>query len=211
VENRHEADVTQRLAKAAIAGILIYVAIDVALVFLRPQFGVLHNAESDYGSKGSYAWLMDLNFLLRCALSLAVVRAIALVVRGGGRLRAGLAFLALWAVTSGLLAFFPDDPLGTKTHGLAKVHLALAALAFIAVVVGTRLVTRAVWRDPVWRPIGGPLALLSWGALIPILLLGHAHFRPNSLGGLYEKIFLGVELAWFFVVAAWVIARVEPG
>ena len=41
------------LARLAIAGILVYVALDVALVFLRPQFSVLHNAESDYGSAGS--------------------------------------------------------------------------------------------------------------------------------------------------------------
>jgi hypothetical protein len=29
---------------------------------------------------------------------------------------------------------------------------------------------------------------------VPILLLGHAHLRPHSLGGLYEKIFLAIEL-----------------
>jgi hypothetical protein len=40
------------LARLAIAGILVYVALDVALVFLRSHFSVLHNAESDYGSAG---------------------------------------------------------------------------------------------------------------------------------------------------------------
>jgi predicted secreted protein len=44
------------LGGLAIAGILVYLALDVALVFLRPQFSVLHNAESDYGSSGPYAW-----------------------------------------------------------------------------------------------------------------------------------------------------------
>jgi hypothetical protein len=39
------------------------VSIDVALVFLRPHFSVLHNAESDYGSRGPYACLMDLKCL----------------------------------------------------------------------------------------------------------------------------------------------------
>lgn len=194
------------LAQAAIGGIVLYVAIDVALVFLRPRFSVLHNAESDYGSKGAYAWLMDLNFLLRGLLSLAVARALRLVNGDSRRLRVGLVLLATWAIASGLLAFFPDDPVGTVTHGLAKVHLLLAAIAFIAVVLGTRISTRSLLRDPRWRPVIVPLAVLSWGALVPVLLLGRAHLRPHSLGGLYEKLFLAVELAWFLVAAVWVAA-----
>ena len=189
-------------ALAGIAGIAAYVGIDVVLVFLRPQFSVLHNAESDYGSAGSWAWVMDANFLLRCALSLAVVYALARTALA--RRHLGLAFLSVWAVGSGLLAFFPDDPVGTRTQGAGRVHIALAAVAFIAVVIGTRIVTRSLRRLPAWRPVGLPLTLLSWGALVPVVLLGKAHLRPHSLGGLYEKIFLGVELAWFLVVAAWI-------
>src|ERR1039457_2755920 len=126
------------LVRFAILGIVVYVALDVALVFLRPHFSVLHNAESDYGSAGSYAWVMDLNFLLRGAFSLALARA--LMLAGGGRERtASVAHggLIVWALASGALAFFPDDPVGTATHGLGKVHLALAFIAFTAVIVGT--------------------------------------------------------------------------
>ena len=82
------------LARVAIAGIVAYVLIDVALVFLRPHFSVLHNAESDYGSKGSYAWLMDVNFLLRCGLSLAAVLAIWRFQRGADAVRSGLVLFA---------------------------------------------------------------------------------------------------------------------
>jgi hypothetical membrane protein len=190
-------------ARAAIGGIVLYLAIDVALVFLRPHFSVLHNAESDYGSAGRYGWVMNANFLLRGALSLATVQALRLAVPGR-RLRPGLVLIAVWAVSSGLLAFFPDDPVGTKTHGLAKVHLGLAAVAFVCVVLGTRLETRTLRREPAWRPVAGPLMLLSWGALVPVLLLGKAHLRPQSLGGLWEKVFLGVELAWLLLAALWV-------
>ena len=55
-----------------------------------------------------------------------------------------------------------------------------------------------------------PIRSLSYGAFVPILLLGHSRFRPHSLGGLYEKLFLAVELAWFLVAAAW-IASLERG
>jgi hypothetical membrane protein len=199
------------LALAAIGGVVLYLAIDVSLVFLRPEFSVLHNAESDYGSKGAYAWVMDLNFLLRCFLSIAVVLGLSHVNRQGSRLRIGLALLAVWAITSGLLAFFPDDPVGTVTRGAAKVHLVLAGIAFVAVALGTRVTTRALRREPQWRPVLVPLAALSYGAFIPVLLLGHAHLRPHSLGGLFEKLFLGVELAWFLVVAVWIASLERTG
>ncbi len=80
-----------RLALAAIAGIAVYVAIDVALVFLRPRFSVLHNAESDYGSRGPYAWVMDGNFLAAAALARRALgedlpRDRASLARGGGGL-----------------------------------------------------------------------------------------------------------------------------
>jgi hypothetical membrane protein len=196
-------------APAAILGIALYVAVDIALVFLRPHFSVLHNAESDYGSKGRYAWLMDMNFLLRCALSLAVVRALALAAHAP-RLRGALVLLSGWAIASGLLAFFPDDPVGMRVHGLAEVHLGLAGVAFVAVVVGTRRATRALRTDEHWRPIVPLLAVLSWGALLPVILLGRAHLRPHSLGGLYEKVFLVVELAWLLVAAGWITFGGRP-
>lgn len=167
---------------------------------------MLHNAESDCGSNGRYAWLMDANFLLRCALSLAAIRALALTVPG--RLRTGLSVLAVWAVCSGLLAFFPDDPVGTRTTGLAKVHVALAGIAFLAVVVGTLLVTRVLRREPGWKPVA---RVLSWAALVPIVLLGRTHFRPHSLGGLWEKVFLGIELAWFLAACLGVLAATPDG
>lgn len=198
-------------AEAAIAGITVYVAIDIALVFLRPHFSVLHNAESDYGSHGPYDWLMDLNFLLRCALSLAAVRALALAVPQQPRLRAALGLLSVWAIASGLLAFFPDDPVGTRAHGLApRVHLLLAGVAFVAVAVGTRLATRALRTETRWRAAIAPLTLLSWGAIVPALLLARTRLHAHSLGGLYEKVFLALELAWILLAAVQVARERGP-
>jgi hypothetical membrane protein len=195
------------LARLAIAGILLYLAVDVALVFLRPQFSVLHNAESDYGSRGSYAWVMDLNFLLRGAFSLAVARALALACDARARTahvaRVGL---IVWALASGALAFFPDDPVGTTTHGLGRVHLLLAFVAFAGVTVGTIAGSRAARSDGLLRSHSVALSGLAYGALVPILLLGHAHLRPHSLGGLYEKIFLAIELVWLLVASSSIIA-----
>lgn len=192
-------------ARLVLAGVLLYAAIDTALLFLRPQFSLLHNAESDYGSRGSWRWLMDLNFLVRCALSLIAVRAVMLAVRRyerSARLRAGLALVSVWAIASGLLAFFPDDPVGTPTRTAGQIHLALAFVAFIAIVFATVLATRALRAMARWQPVSAAMTLLSWGAIVPLLLLGHTHFGVHSLGGLYEKTFLAMQLAWIAITVA---------
>ena len=114
-------------------------------------------------------------------------------------------FLVAWALASGLLAFFPDDPVGTPTRGPAKVHLLLALIAFAAVIVGTLLASRVIRRAPGWQRVAPALTVISWLAIVPILLLGHAKLRPRSLGGLWEKTFLALELLWLAVAAAWIV------
>ncbi|TAM68478.1 MAG: DUF998 domain-containing protein [Microbacteriaceae bacterium] len=200
-----------RAARAALVGVALYIAIDLGLVFLRPEFSVLHNAESDYGSAGPWAWLMNLNFMLRCLLSLAVIAGLAAACDKSRRLTAALVLLAVWAIVSGLLAIFPDDPVGTPTHGTGRIHLALAAIAFLAVLVGTILATPALLRrQPRWGTLRIPLLILSWGAVVPLLLLGRAGFHPDSLGGLYEKIFLAMQLAWLVLATLPVAPQRTP-
>ena len=149
--------------------------------------------------------LMDLNFLLRGLLSLVAVRALVLATRDQRenlQLRLGLRLLAVWAIASGLLAFFPDDLVGTPTRWRGEIHLVVAFVAFLAVLVGALMVSHALRSIPRWAQLARPLTIIAWGALIPLLLLGHSHFRRSSLGGLYEKIFLGVDLVWLLVAAA---------
>jgi hypothetical membrane protein len=114
------------LARVAFAGVAVYVAIDVLLAFLRPGYSLLYNAESDYG-RGPWYWVMDLNFLLRCALSLAIATALYRTVRLGGRTRAGLALLVTWAICSGLLAFFADDPAPARSTAAASSTMSWAS------------------------------------------------------------------------------------
>ena len=191
---------TERLARFTLAGIVLYVAIDVLLAFLRPGYSLLRNAESDYG-RGPWSWVMDLNFLLRCAFSLALVGALYQVLRPDGRLRAGLALLAGWAVCSGLLAFFADDLEGRPQRGSGMVHLVLAFLAFTAVAVATILISVQLRADPAWRRAGTALLAVAVAGAAAYLLLGAALKHRHAADGLYERIFLGLELLWVVAVA----------
>jgi hypothetical protein len=193
------------LARLTLAGVGVYVGIDVLLAFLRPQYSLLYNAESDYG-RGPWYWVMDINFLLRCALSLAIAAALYRVVRLDGRTRAGLALLVTWAICSGLLAFFADNPAGTPVTGSGVVHVVLALIAFPCIAIGAILISASLMSDPAWRPAAPVLLAISVAGALAWLLLGAPHKHHHVPGGLYERIFLGLELLWI-AVAAVAIAR----
>jgi hypothetical protein len=182
------------------AGIALYVLVDVLLAFLRPRYSLLYNAESDYG-RGPWFWVMDLNFLLRCAVSLAIAAALDRVARPGGPFRGGLVLLVTWAVCSGLLAFCADNPAGTPVTASGIVHLILAVIAFTTIVVGTILISASLLADPAWRPAARLLLALSVAGALAYLLLGTAHQDHHAPGGLYERIFLGLVLLWMTVAA----------
>jgi len=196
------------LARFVLAGVAAYVAIDVLLAFLRPGYSLLYNAESDYG-RGPWYWVMDVNFLLRCALSLAVAAALYKTARPDGRIRWGLALLVTWAICSGLLAFFADNPEGTPQTASGVVHLVLAFIAFTCITIGAILISASLMSDQTWRAAAPVLLAISVVGALAYLLLGTAGKHHHAPGGLYERIFLGLELLWI-VVAAIAIARRPP-
>src|SRR6478609_7973114 len=173
------------LARLALAGVAGYVAIDVLLAFLRPEYSLIYNAESDYG-RGAWSWVMDLNFLLRCGLSLAIAGALFRVVRLDRRTRTGLALFVGWAICSGLLAFFADDLEGQPQRGSGVIHLMAAFLAFTCVTIGTILISAGLLSYPAWRPAAPVLLAISVAGAIGYLLLGAALRHVRGADGLDE-------------------------
>jgi hypothetical membrane protein len=199
------------LAWSVIAGVIVYIGIDVLLAFLRPGYSLIYNAESDYG-RGPWFWVMDANFLVRCALSLALVAALSKVIRPGAGARTGLTLLTVWAVCSGLLAFFADDLEGQPVRGSGIVHLALAFIAFTCVTIGTIVLSATLRSEPGWRRGAPPLLSVSLAGAAAFLLLGTATGHLHAPGGLYERIFLGAQLLWIAMAAGWIAAkRVRAG
>jgi hypothetical membrane protein len=198
------------LAWFALAGVIFYIGIDVLLGFLRPHYSLLYNAESDYG-RGPWYWVMDLNFLLRCGLSLAIAAALGGAGLTDARARGGRVLLVIWAVCSGLLAFFADDLEGQPLHGSGIVHLGLAFIAFPCAAIGTILISVSVRSEAAWPAAGRLLLPLAITGGAAFLLLGATAGHQHAPGGLYERIFLGLELLWIAVAAATVRQRPQPG
>ncbi len=197
----------ESLAWFVLVGVIAYVAIDVLLKFLRPHYSLLYNAESDYG-RGPWYWVMDLNFLLRCAVSLAIAAALARCTRNEGVMRGGLTLLVIWAVCSGLLAFFADNPAGQPVLWSGKVHDLLALIAFPCVAVGTILISSHLRADQAWRSSGAVVLLaVSVAGAAAFLLLGSAVAHKHAPGGLYERIFLGLQMLWIALAAGYIVRR----
>ncbi|MDR0358729.1 MAG: DUF998 domain-containing protein [bacterium] len=186
-------------AVATLVGVALYVVLDALLKLLRPDLGLLHNPESDYGV-GPYSWVMDVTFLVRCALSLALVAALIHRIGASIAARIGTVLIVVWAVSSGLLAFFPDNPAGTPLQPHGEVHLLLALVGFLSVATGSVLVS-----------IGVPLASRRHRALLLVIsLLGVAALLAlgaagSAYIGLLERVFLGLEMLWIALTASIVL------
>ncbi|HEX6121674.1 MAG TPA: DUF998 domain-containing protein [Ktedonobacterales bacterium] len=196
------------LAWLIIAGIVLYLAIDVLLQLLPPHYNPLRVPESDF-ARGPYGWLMTVNFIVRGAFSLTLLAGIALSMPPAARSRAGLALLGVWGIGAFLLALFPADPYGAPATHIGAIHLLIALVAFGAIAVAELLLARSFTRDAAWQayaPVATMLAVLAAiGACLvalPPLLFPHLAAR---IGGLTERIFLGFALLWMLAVAIWLL------
>jgi hypothetical protein len=95
---------------------------------------------------------------------------------------------------------------GTPTHGSGTVHIAVAIVSFIAMAAGALVISVKLRSDPAWRPVAsGPLGVSVLG-VVALLIEGRVtgHHAPD---GLFERIFLGLELVWMGLMAAVIVRR----
>jgi hypothetical protein len=71
------------------------------------------------------------------------------------------------------------------------------------------LISVSLLSDDNWGATGKLLLATSAAGFAAFLLLGSATRHPHAPGGLYERIFLGLELLWI-AIAAWHIAAKPP-
>ncbi len=181
----------------------IYVVLDIVVQLLPPHYSPISQAESDLGV-GPYGWLMDLNFVVRGILSLALVYALYRLWPGASpRPRIGLALVGTWGAAAFVLAVSPADVSGPATvHG--TVHDIAAFAAFLCVAIGALGISRSMPLDSPWRSVrtyARPLATLTAIALVLLALGTGIHRVETQYFGLLERIFIGSALLWMLVVS----------
>jgi heme A synthase len=82
------------------------------------------------------------------------------------------------------------------------VHFTVAGVAFIACLLGTGLVTDEFRRHPTTRREVPVLTLVWIAAAVGLGSLTVVGFKPRSLGGLFERVFIGAEILWIVVAMA---------
>ena len=189
------------LALVAIIGIVVYVVIDVIAQLLPPHYNAIIQPESDL-AVGPYGFLMTINFVIRGLLSLALLIGLTQALSKEGRSQLGLVLLGIWAVGALLLALFPTDLAGQKPtlHGL--IHLLVAFIAFVCVALGELLLSLRFAANERWQAVRNLTVTIAFVTLIALFLLFFGTIAGlNGIGGLLERVFLGLALLWLLVVA----------
>jgi hypothetical membrane protein len=205
---------TSQLFWIVIAGILLYVVLDVIAQLLPPHYSPISQAESDL-AVGMYGYIMTINFVNRGIFSLvfiyALVRTVHLSGASSGQYRTGTLLLGVWGVGALLLAAFPTDVPATPVSWHGAIHLLVAVLAFLGGAFGELSLSLRFGPNNKEHALKRYALLISVLALIFCLIdLGLPFVAPHlatSVGGLVERIFLGFMLLWMAVVSFYLIRK----
>ena len=205
-----DADGARFFFAATIAGIALYVVLDAVAQSLPPHYSPISQAESDL-AVGPYGYVMAVNFVNRGLFSLLFLYGLTKSLPSREGLRTGFGLFGVWAVGALILAVSPTDVSGPATaHGV--VHLVVATLAFLGGAFGTLSLSRGFGRDPALKDLrhATPIAFLA--VVFVFVLYGGPAVLPHAaskVGGLVERVFIGLVLAWMLAVSASMLKR--PG
>ena len=180
------------------AGVVIYVVVDIVLQLLPPHYSAISQAESDL-AVGPYGWIMSINFFGRGITCAALIAAVLLTADARRRRTVGVWLLGVAGFCSALIAFFPTDiparpGIGPSTaHGV--IHVAGATTGFVFALA-------SFWVLASWLPRRARAADAFLGiATVGLVLLGVSIVAVPALLGVTERICLVGILGWVFITA----------
>jgi Protein of unknown function (DUF998) len=194
-------------ATAAMIGVMVYVVVVAGLQFLPPHYDPFREAESNL-AVGPFGWIMNLNFLGRAVTTVLALMAISRVGPATTLRRLGLIAFGIGGASSAMLAFFATDVVVVPGSGTAAstpsglVHLLVAAIGFVAALLGILLLTAWLRAQPTLRqtfPIALVFAALAACGALWLALSATVAWGPL---GLAERLCLAGVLGWTFFVCA---------
>jgi hypothetical membrane protein len=191
-----------------VAGVALWVALVVVAQLLAPEQSPLSGAMSGL-ARARRGWIMTVAFFVRGATGLALVAAAAVNLAPAYHSVVGLTLFSVWGVGSVLLGVFPTDMPGERPTRPGLAHTWIAAVAYIAAVVGMILTSLRLPDDASsgtarWAL---PIALVALLALFAQFAGFAAAARSTSRGlgryaGLLQRVFVGSVMLWTALVAA---------
>ena len=199
------------LASTAMALVIAYIVIDVALQAASPHYSPVSDAESNL-AVGPFGWVMQANFASRAVMSGCLVGAIWLTGSSSSRKSIGLALVALAGICSLALVFAAADINRPGEFGMTPrtlvgaVHVVFASAGFIGILIGMLLLLP--W---VSQTLRGPIpAIFLAVAVAGLLSLGASLAFYPQVAGLAERLCLLGILGWVFFVSLGVRRQLTP-
>lgn len=194
----------RRFATWAMAGVALYILVDVVLQLLPPHYSVISDAESNL-AVGPFGWIMNVNFCGRALTTLCAIAAINRVGPASALRGVGVALMFVGGLCSAVLAFFPADVEAGSTGSatvLGTVHLYVAAVGFLAALAGILVLTGWIRLEPSLAKVFPAALACAVVAALGLASLGMTTLSWPFLLGLAERICLVGILGWVMVVCA---------
>jgi hypothetical protein len=182
------------LARAALAGAVFFAGSALLLPLLSE-----YTLAQDYISElaiGRFGFIQTLAFVALGLGSLALATGIREATRGSLGSLLGSVLFGLFGVGVLVDAFFPIDRGGMQAQTVVgTVHILSASVAFVCAVLGMFVLTRTFKRHARWTSHWRLSLVLAMVALVTF-------FLPSSeWAGLFQRIFVGVVIAWMILAA----------
>lgn len=196
---------SQDLGTFSMAGTALFLALVAVLHFLSPGFNPIQRPTSEY-AVGPFGYLMAAAFLSLSLGTWALVIGLRRDLSKPARSTPGLVFLGLFGIGLLVAATFPIDLDGAPSTLAGTIHAINGSLAFLALVVGTILVSRRLKKDDEWRPIYR-VALVLALILLAAFVAGGIAAATETWAGIAQRSLLVTFASWFLLVGYWLRSR----
>lgn len=191
----------RRIANIALAGIVYYTVVFIALHFLRPDINPISQFTSDY-SFGPFRLLIITAYFSMSLGSLALVVGLYQGISQQARSLFGLAFLGVWVLGLLIAGVFPLDPNDTQQTIAGTIAQVSAPLHVLSLAIGAILISRGFRQDDNWRSFHSTSLPLSLIMLVLFIGVGITTARGLEFAGLGQRLFIAAALTWLSLTAA---------
>jgi hypothetical membrane protein len=202
-----------------VVGVAVYVGLEAVAQSLPPHYSPIRDAESNL-AVGPYGYIMTANFVLRGALSLLFLHALAKTFRASSGLGEGdsarkypkgTCLFGIWSVGAIVLAAFPTDGPAAPVSWHGAIHVLVAALAFIGGALGALMLSMQFGENrelSAVRTAAVSIAVIAVSLMMVVFGLPFvAPHLASRIGGMTERLFLGSVLLWMAVVSGHLATR----
>ncbi|HVN80693.1 MAG TPA: DUF998 domain-containing protein [Terriglobia bacterium] len=186
-----------------IISIVYYVIAILLLHLLRTDYDPGYRYLSEY-VVGPYGALMTSTFFVLSIGSLALSLGLWRSVSSKLRFLPGHLFWLAWACAVFLAGIYPGDLQGSPQTRIGQIHNQMGAVAFPSAALALLLLSFPLRWEQRWRPLWGTAVVLSLAVVVCFWMWDR--LEGIRLGGLDQRVFLSITLAWMLILARKLLA-----